>query len=457
MTVWEAPTQESEINSIAQEIGKLIKKKTPLSSIYIFSGDLERQKSDFKVIFNREHIPYSFWNDVRDTVECGSIFPFEPNTVVFGEMGAVFISGASYVAKDAFLMTEDERSYFNEKLGKNVFKTQAETKEETKELLSFLISHSKKLYVSYTHHLTVSFKEFLEEHKNYSFKKLAFQSELAERVPQVILKSLKPLSLLVLKQKKEEILPQSYSVRALTQYERCPYGFLLKECLHLEPEKKITSELSYAEEGELVHTILFRYFTKPSSLEKCCEEAYAVISDKFKKEILYPDRLRIEKGLSHFLKAEKEWQTKSRFTPTFFERPFDKFPLSWKGKTIYLRGKIDRIDIDEKTKEFKVIDYKTGSHIPKSFQLQLYAMAMETLFLKGYHVAEGVFYMLKNSEMKKGFECPTLSEWQLEKEKTVEKIFELVHQIESFSFPATPHTCYDSCETKNVCEHTENI
>ncbi len=474
LSVFETKTSEQEVEVIQMHIEKALQMHVPLSSLFVFCTRLADYRRELESVFKRADIPFSFWNASEKNINRVSLLEWHPHTLVFPHMKKVFLCGASSLPLESFFLNDEERAYFNQVFQMTVFKPQGDHREETKSLLHRLASRCESLSLTYSHRPQAAFEEFFKEvsprvsvtvfHPRAPFVSRAKEKERPS--PHSISLAIS-LALALAGKNKKDFLPKIYSIRSLTQYQNCPYGFLLKECFHLHPLQKKVLELTFQEEGEWIHDSLYRYFSKSLSLEQAVSQSVAILTDRFQKELLEPDQERITKLLRDFLEAEKVWRAKSRFEPRSFELAFGTDPqkpleLSWKGKTLFLRGKIDRVNIDEKAREFEVVDYKTGSTVPstkevmegKSFQLTLYAMALENLFLPGYLPSRGFFYRVKDRDAKKGFQCETQDQWQDLKEKTLSEVFSLVEKIETLSFPPTPQHCYATCELKNMCEQS---
>ncbi|MBI3019384.1 MAG: PD-(D/E)XK nuclease family protein [Deltaproteobacteria bacterium] len=460
-SVLETQTPEQEVDLICAHLEKNLHAGISASSLFVFCTRLADYRQELESVLGRANIPFSFWNSSEENHERVSLLEWHPNTMVFPNMKRVFLCGAFSFPLSPSFLSDEEKGHLNQVFQTVVFKTQSDHKEETKNLLHGLETRCQKLWLTYAHRPAAVFEEFLKESPQISVteyrskKSSVLESQKKERSRILSFSS----------QNKTDFLPKIYSIRSLIQYQRCPHGFLLKECLNLHPEKKIGPELTTQEEGEWIHDILYRYFSKSLSLEEAMSESASILTGRFQKELLEPDRKRMTKLLKDFLEEEKVWRAKSRFTPRYFELAFGTraqkpLELAWKGKVLFLRGKIDRVNVDEKAKEFEIIDYKTGSTVPstkevmegKSFQLTLYAMAMEQFFLPGFTPSRGFFYRVKECDVKKGFLCETKEEWQILKEKTLSEVFSLVEKIKTFSFPATPQRCYAACELKNMCE-----
>jgi RecB family exonuclease len=341
--------------------------------------------------------------------------------------------------------TPQEKEHLNHCLKSDLFELPYERKERTRQLLRYLASSGQRLKLSYVsdprHDVNPRpslVEEFLIDYPTASFEKAIASSFPKEMSAQYTYET---------NQLKELVcLPSVYSVRSLSQYQRCPYGFFLKECLGFYPkaiDQKWPKRLTAAEEGEIYHDILFRFFSG---------------SNKIGYQIPLVQRLKIEKTVSLFLAEEKEWRQISRFKPRYFEHSFE-IELKEGGKSIFLRGKIDRVDVDEERKEFVIIDYKTGGDLPsakevmagRDFQLVIYAIAMEELFLRGYRPFQGFCYHVKKIKSKKLFEAASQDDWEALKKRTLNEVFSIISEIKKREFIGTPENCYSGCELRGIC------
>ncbi len=404
-----------------------------------------------------------------------TILPWEDNTIVLGQMGLVYLLGVSEEKSqgplDFFLPQEKE--HLNHCLKSDLFELPYERKERTRQLLRYLASSSERLKLSYVadpkNKRSPLIEEFLAEYPKASFEKAGYPDEKVGYPEPKAPKS------------KDSVgggdvssfgmtdhdfpLPHVCSVRSLSQYQRCPYGFFLKECLGFYPktiDPRGQKGLTAAEEGEIYHDILFRFFSG-GCLDSLgvCRESFDIFSNKIGHQIPLTQRLKMEKTVSLFLAEEKEWRQISRFKPRYFEHSFE---IELK-EGIFLHGKIDRVDVDEESKEFIVIDYKTGGDLPsakevmagRDFQLVIYAIAMEELFLRGYRPFQGFCYHVKKAKSKKLFEVlspPPRSlqdDWEALKKRTLNEVFSIVSEIRKREFAGTPENCYSSCELRAIC------
>lgn len=205
---------------------------------------------------------------------------------------------------------------------------------------------------------------------------------------------------------------QSYSSSKLEEYVKCPFQYFLKTILKLKPYKEPIEEVEAFEIGTLIHSILFEFYTeikkKNLIVESCTDDQFEELLDlifqiaekKVNKENFMNSFsfFELEKILGingnkkfsilyRFL--EEERKPKNEFKPLMFEKKFGKysdFPnVQYNG--ISLQGTIDRIDVNNKKKQFSVVDYKLrGKSISKedinegiALQLSLYLFAAKQI------------------------------------------------------------------------------
>lgn len=238
------------------------------------------------------------------------------------------------------------------------------------------------------------------------------------------------------KEKLSEQKEKQYSASQLEEYAKCPFQYFLKRILQLETVEEPKEELEAFELGSIVHSILHEFYVtlneKNISLFECDEETFSIAEEiifniaerKIDKLKLYSSFIFMEREkilgingnkrnsiLYKFL--EQERINKEGFTPEFFEIEFGKFNNSKenyrevKVEGISVRGKIDRIDIDNSNDTYKVIDYKLGGKKPSrdeiisgiSLQLPLYIYAskkiIEAELNKTFDPARAIIYSLK--------------------------------------------------------------
>ena len=184
------------------------------------------------------------------------------------------------------------------------------------------------------------------------------------------------------------------SATQLETWATCPHGYFMRYMLGVEPVDQPERELriSPLERGDLIHTILDRFLSEvlaagapdPGArwgaaerrrLAEIATEAFAEREGQGRvgQRIFWdPERSRISRELLAFLDVEEEWRRTGRCVPWASEKGFGmppgrrgeeslppvEVPLG-DGRTIRLRGAVDRIDLAE-TGALVVIDYKTG-------------------------------------------------------------------------------------------------
>ena len=215
--------------------------------------------------------------------------------------------------------------------------------------------------------------------------------------------------------------------------------FFLKRILRLEEFDEFEDEVSPLERGNAVHNILFKFYTKLRSQNSAAfpgehlellkkitlEELNSLPFDGFfweLEKIRYFGRGDAPGLLEKFLETETTEIDQTGFIPSHFEYCFgptyDK-DVDQKsvpqlltlqnedGNQIKISGKIDRIDINPKTNQALVYDYKTGSIDGKnaqsvakglSFQLPIYIMAVEHLLNLELEVVYGGYYQVKDAQ-----------------------------------------------------------
>jgi RecB family exonuclease len=199
----------------------------------------------------------------------------------------------------------------------------------------------------------------------------------------------------------------------------CPYRHFLHRLLGLYPLDDIEYEpdtwLEANQFGTLMHDVLQR------TMEEICERGEKP-SDAFlsrmreivneelegwREEIPPPSETAYERRQSELLEAceiflRVEEEACRRVTPKHFEFAFDDFALPLGGgRSVKLRGRIDRIDHDEAANEYHVWDYKSGStfqfegggrlNCGTKIQHALYARAVEAK-LGGRVTRSGYFF-----------------------------------------------------------------
>ena len=249
------------------------------------------------------------------------------------------------------------------------------------------------------------------------------------------------------------------SVTALNTFLDCAYKFKLNNLYRLPKAKE-----AYLVFGTAVHTALEKYFQKPS-LKLLLNEFKKALS----KEVLTPEdySVRLDHG-QKVLTAYHRLHDGNTTPPYALEKYFGYSASSvCRLEDIPLIGKIDRIDILDKTKkQAKIIDYKTGKPKTKG------EIEGTTQSSTGYLKRQLVFYALlakldKNFPLKVNsleldfVEAPflngksgqmTFSVTDQEIEDLKQLIKDSTKKIRALKFPRTQDTtlCH-RCEFRDHC------
>jgi ATP-dependent helicase/nuclease subunit B len=238
-------------------------------------------------------------------------------------------------------------------------------------------------------------------------------------------------------------LNQEYSITQLETYAKCPYKYFAERILKLKPIEEPEEEIEGLELGSLIHSILYEFYTELTKKKiilsqsneqdfHTAEDILFSIADKkinnmgftsplnfFEKEkILGINGNKKNSILYKFLLAEQE--NNDGFIPKFFEVGFgniksensnkDNLTVDISTGSVKVRGKIDRIDINQDENSFNVIDYKLGGKKPSaaelmngiSLQLPLYMFAAKEIIKaqlqKDYTPAGAGIFSLKYKE-----------------------------------------------------------
>ena len=236
--------------------------------------------------------------------------------------------------------------------------------------------------------------------------------------------------------------------------------------LRLETIAEPVEELEAFEYGSLIHSILYEFYTKLKEkgivLSNCNDDEFKAAEDLlFKIAERRFDELNLNPEFSFYEREkllgingrktqsllykflEEERKNDGGYVPEFFEMSFgnvkeEKFSKKNKegvtSGTIKLKGKIDRIDINEEQKTLKVIDYKLGGTKPTaedlstgiSLQLPLYLFAAKELIKRElgieYSPADAQIFSLKYNEKDFGKKSISLKSRRSKTEDIKEEI-----------------------------------
>jgi len=305
--VMEAPSRELEVASVCEQILKL-KNKVSLENIAIFCVDMTAYETLLKIKGKALDLPLGFC-DTRQDVKRVTVLPLHPNTIVLSDIHSLFILGLSDFPKPMSFVDESEKSVFNKAFGRSVFEEQGVFKERWKSYLQGAINRSEFSQMSTVSDAAPLIKEFFHEHEKIKYVK-------ATR-PTVEKNRLKTKSFnrenAYLRQHTGKLLPDVFSSRSLTQFQKCPYGFLVKECFGIHAPRSDDVELTPLQEGEILHAFLWRYFTHVRDrgepvFDKLFGACIEELQEKFKVRISDAEKYRLRETLLTFIETEKTWQ-----------------------------------------------------------------------------------------------------------------------------------------------------
>jgi len=229
-----------------------------------------------------------------------------------------------------------------------------------------------------------------------------------------------------LKDRLLQLKDNQYSITQLESYAKCPFQYFADRVLHLNTLEEPTEELEAFELGSLLHLILFEFY-KELKRKNIILQGADDINFKKAEKLLFKtardkiDKLKLNSSLTFYEKEKilgvddnkknsilykfliEERNSKDGFIPEFFELAFGKVDKMTGDKSFYgeefeigdtkVRGKIDRVDINEKDGTIKVIDYKLSGKRPRqndmqsglSLQLPLYLYAAKELIKSQLH------------------------------------------------------------------------
>lgn len=260
------------------------------------------------------------------------------------------------------------------------------------------------------------------------FGKSGFTGNLPEKLPTQVRNEL------------DEVHKKQFSISQLETYAKCPYKYLAERILDIKSIEEPAEELEAFEFGSLIHTILYEFYVALGKMgikpQGCTDEEFKkaeslmfkIANEKFEELKLKSEQTFYEKekflGINQnrknsilFKFLEEERNADDGYYPSFFEFEFGNFNNSVHQSSntfeidgIKIRGKIDRVDINEKEQTIKVIDYKLGGSKPTvqelingvSIQLPVYLYVAKELIKsqlnKDHKPAGSEIYSLKYSE-----------------------------------------------------------
>jgi hypothetical protein len=169
--------------------------------------------------------------------------------------------------------------------------------------------------------------------------------------------------------------PRVHPVTSFGDYLTCPYRYYLRHELGLRKSTDDAVELSAARFGDLMHLVLTRV-ALPELVDETNADRLAgklfelldeVANDTFGEAKASSVALQIE-TMRRRLQAFAAWQAKWRREGNrilHVEQSFETIRPDWMpgGINAVLKGRIDRIDVNEQSGEALILDYKTGDSV----------------------------------------------------------------------------------------------
>jgi ATP-dependent helicase/nuclease subunit B len=274
-----------------------------------------------------------------------------------------------------------------------------------------------------------------------------------------------------LKDRLLQLKDNQYSITQLESYAKCPFQYFADRVLHLNTLEEPTEELEAFELGSLLHLILFEFY-KELKRKNIILQGADDINFKKAEKLLFKtardkiDKLKLNSSLTFYEKEKivgvddntknsilykfliEERNSIDGFIPEFFELAFGKVDKmtgdkSFSGEEFEIgdtkvRGKIDRVDINEKDGTIKVIDYKLSGNRPRqndlqsglSLQLPLYLYAAKELIKsqlhKNYKPFRAEIFSLKFNQKDFGSKFAGISRAINDKDKMVSLAEEMI-------------------------------
>lgn len=285
---------------------------------------------------------------------------------------------------------------------------------------------------------------------------------------------------------RKEFKNRTFSVSFLENYSICPYAFLLNNIFTIKELERETQEYSPMDSGTIYHEVLRIYYENYKDEFNRIDEFNASGTYGFLKETLINEAYKLGyetssnneqllledmyEKLKNFIDFDLDRLRKNDdIKPWSFEEWFNMdFQIA--GKTIDIRGIIDRIDRTEQGK-YLILDYKSSVYGKKSvkdienktsLQLPIYIMSQ-----KDKDVIGGFYAIIKNPEFYTSMGllgesklvnarqagAMDLERWNKILSDTELTIEEIVHGILDGNFSVNPRECSPYCSYKDICRY----
>lgn len=297
--------------------------------------------------------------------------------------------------------------------------------------------------------------------------------------------------------------PSLTSPSRLEEYGKCSFHYYAHQVLKLnDPEE----DPNITMRGIILHKVLEDMMTKwlePKKSGSMSAENLRNLKLNKKRaihealdylhEVLHDHRILTEKKYQYdleiagmeemlelFLEVEIDRLAAAQMHPAYFEYDFGvenkeagPLTLEFEGRTVQIRGKIDRIDVDPEGKLASVLDYKRTAMFSKSsldmgtsLQLPIYSLVAERQL--GYEVISAELYSLRERAKKgfyreeyKGYFEKKRSQLLLKKEEYaalmkqsidyIERYTQAMMELKMEARPRDPKLCQSFCAYGPVC------
>ncbi len=165
---------------------------------------------------------------------------------------------------------------------------------------------------------------------------------------------------------------ESLSVTEFGGYLACPYRYYLRRCLKLQTSDDSAEELGAADFGNLLHDVLARFGLSEQRDLQNAEAIFQFLQDALRRAVAAQYGKQhlpaVNVQLAHLrrrLEAFAHWQAEHarqgwRIIHTETSSQDAPTRLKLKDRSILLRGRIDRIDRNEASGQWRILDYKTS-------------------------------------------------------------------------------------------------
>jgi ATP-dependent helicase/nuclease subunit B len=261
------------------------------------------------------------------------------------------------------------------------------------------------------------------------------------------------------------------SASALESFARCPFQFFAGRVLGLGEEDEASEKGEFAAwaRGKIYHAVLERFYSSRgesfwrgagAGCEKALEEAIeGVFAEYSWRELgVYPVLwLAAKKTMTARLREFVAWDLgrlkESGLRPSWFEKELEgplpaKLPEALEG--LKLHGFIDRVDLDEQGKRYRIVDYKTrwrkkkpASLVAKGemHQLPIYAELAGKALGGAAEFLGASLYMLEDSPETTGAERAQSYEgedWRRDRKAFFERVALELEEIAQGRYPIRP-------------------